>query len=77
MTPSPHIYYLVFRRCSMSYTLLSNRIHSVAGALMAFADLSDSDVLRYGQASRAIIQGFSYGAAVAGVCQALEAVPAQ
>lgn len=52
-----------------------NRIDSIAGALMAFADLSDSDLRRYGQASRDIIQEWSYEAAVAGVRQALEAVP--
>lgn len=52
-----------------------DRIDSMAGALMAFADLSDSDVRRYGQASRDIIKDWSYDAAVAGVRQALEAVP--
>ena len=51
------------------------RTDSIAGALMAFADLSDPDVLRYGQASRDIIRDWSYEAAVAGVRQALEAVP--
>ena len=54
-----------------------NRMDSIVGVLMTFADLSEADVHRYGEAARELIQDWSYEAAVAGVRQALEAAPAQ
>jgi glycosyltransferase involved in cell wall biosynthesis len=53
-----------------------HRVDSIAGALMAFADLSDADLARFGEKSRELIQDWNYGTAVEGVRRALEAVSA-
>jgi glycosyltransferase involved in cell wall biosynthesis len=52
------------------------RIDSIAGALMAFADLSQANLVRFGEKSRELIRDWNYDKATAGVCRALEAVSA-
>lgn len=51
-----------------------HRVDSIAAALMAFADLSGSDLVRFGEKSRELIRDWNYGTAVDGVRKALEAV---
>ena len=53
-----------------------HRIDSMAGALMAFSDLSEADLRRFGETSRAIIQDWNYDTAAAGVSRALATVTA-
>ncbi len=54
-----------------------HRVDSIAGALMAFADLSETDLARFGERSRELIRDWNYDTATAGVCRALEAVSAR
>jgi hypothetical protein len=43
---------------------------------MAFTDLSEDDLARFGEKSRDLIRDWNYGTAVAGVQRALQAVSA-
>ena len=53
-----------------------HRVDSIAAALMAFTDLSEDDLARFGEKSRDLIRDWNYGTAVAGVQRALQAVSA-